>query len=217
MDERAAKIDPNDRLLWRFPRRRLDAESLRDAMLTVSGRLDRTIGGNDSGELLFREGEVIDKNRDFFRPNQLKADHPVYTTSVRRSLYLPVVRNAVPDLFALFDGADPNGVTAARNDTTVASQALYLMNHPFVRDQSRHFAQRLLDAKLPDAGRVALGFRLALSREPRADEVNEVLAFLERYEKLATARGQKPDDARLAAWQAFCQTLFCRNEFLYVE
>src|SRR5207302_1411248 len=75
-DERAAKLDPNNRLLWRFPRRRLDAESLRDAMLAVSGRLDRTLEGNDSGELLFAEGEVIDKNRDFFRPNRVNGDHP---------------------------------------------------------------------------------------------------------------------------------------------
>src|SRR5438045_4658804 len=101
IDERATKIDANNRLLWRFPRRRLDAESLRDAMLAVSGRLDRTIGGGDSGELLFKEGEVIDPKRDFFRPNRVQADHPIYTTSTRRSIYLPVVRNATPDVFAL--------------------------------------------------------------------------------------------------------------------
>jgi hypothetical protein len=196
----------------------LDAESLRDAMLAVSGRLDRTVGGNESGELLFKEGEVIDKNRDFFRPNRVKGDHPIFTTSVRRSLYLPVVRNATPDIFALFDGADPNGVTAVRNDTTVASQALFLLNHPFVRDQSLHLAKRLLnDTAVPDADRVARGFRLTLGRDPRADEVKDVRTFLDRYEKLAVEKGRKADDARLAAWQSFCQTLLCRNEFLYVE
>jgi hypothetical protein len=186
-------------------------------MLAVSGRLDRTIGGGDSGELLFKEGEVIDKNRDFFRPNRVQADHPVYTTSTRRSLYLPVVRNATPDIFALFDGADPNGVTAVRNDTTVASQALFLLNHPFVRDQALHFAKRLLEAKAPDAERVAHGYRLALGRDPTAGEVRGVEAYLARYEKLAAEKGRKPEGARLAAWQSFCQTLLCRNEFLYVE
>jgi hypothetical protein len=217
-DERAANRDPNNRLLWRFPRRRLDAESLRDAMLAVSARLDRTIGGSESGELLFKEGEVIDKNRNFFRPNQLRGDHPVYTTSTRRSVYLPVVRNATPDVFALFDGADPNGVTAVRNDTTVASQALFLMNHPFVREQSLHLARRLLsDTKAADADRIALGYRLALGRDSRADEVKDVTEFIDRYEKLAVDKGHKPEDARLAAWQSFAQTLLCRNEFLYVE
>jgi len=215
-DDRAAKLDPNNRLLWHFPRRRLDAESIRDAMLAVSGRLDRTIGGNDSGELLFQEGEVIDKNRDFFRPNRVNGDHPVFTTSTRRSIYLPVVRNATPDILALFDGADPNGVTAVRNDTTVASQALFLMNHPFVRDQSLHLAKRLLKEG-NDADRVSLGYRLALGRDPRPDEVKDVAHFLGRYEKLATEKGRKPEDARLASWQSFCQTLLCRNEFLYVE
>jgi mono/diheme cytochrome c family protein len=217
-DERASKLDPNNRLLWRFPRRRLDAEALRDAMLAVSGRLDRTIGGNESGELLFKEGEVIDKNRPYFRPNQLKGDHPIYTTSTRRSIYLPVVRNATPDLFALFDGADPNGVTAVRNDTTVASQALFLMNHPFVREQAGHLAKQVLsDPKATDSERVGLGFRLALGRDPLADEVKDAAAFLTRYEKLATEKGRKPEGARFAAWRSFCQTLLCRNEFLYVE
>jgi mono/diheme cytochrome c family protein len=217
-DERAARLDPNNRLLWRFPRQRLDAEALRDAMLAVSGRLTRTVGGDESGELLFNSGEVIDKNRDYFRPNQLKGDHPIYTTSTRRSIYLPVVRNATSDLFALFDGADPNGVTAVRNDTTVASQALYLMNHPFVRDQAAHLAKRILsDAKATDAERVAIGFRAALGREPRAEEVKEITAFLTRYEKLAGEKGLTPEAARSAAWQSFCQTLLCRNEFLYVE
>jgi cytochrome c553 len=215
-DERAAKLDPNNRLLWRFPRRRLDAEALRDAMLAVSGRLDRTLGGNDSGELLFKEGEVIDKKRAFFRPNRLTGDHPIYTTSVRRSIYLPVARNATPDIFALFDGADPNGVTAVRNDTTVASQALFLMNHPFVREQALHLAKRLLK-ETKDADRVALAYRLALGREPSGDEVKDVMAFLDRYAELAAEKGRKPEDARLAAWQSFCQTLLCRNEFLYVE
>jgi hypothetical protein len=217
-DERAVTFDPNNRILWHFPRRRLDAESLRDAMLAVSGRLDRTLGGSDSGELLFAEGEVIDKNRDFFRPNRVNGDHPVYTTSTRRSIYLPVVRNATPDIFALFDGADPNGVTAVRNDTTVASQALFLMNHPFVREQSLHLAKRLLnDEKASDADRVSLGFRLALGRDPRGEEVKDVFTFLDRYETLAAEKGRKPEDARLAAWQSFCQTLLCRNEFLFVE
>jgi cytochrome c553 len=214
-DERALKTDPNNRLLGRTTRKRLDAESVRDSLLSVGGRLDRTVGGNDSGELLFKEAESIGA---LIRPNRIQTDHPIFTTSVRRSIYLPVVRNAVPDVIALFDGADPNGVTAVRNDTTVASQALFLLNNPFVREQSRYFAERLLAlAKGADADRVALGYRLALGRKPIAAEVKEVTDFLDSYQKRATTNGLKPDEARLRAWQSFCQTLFCRNEFLYVD
>jgi hypothetical protein len=225
-DDQALKTDPQNRLLGRTTRKRLDAESVRDSLLAVSGRLDRAVGGNDSGELLFKEGENIGAR---IRPNRLQPYHPVYTTSVRRSLYLPVVRNAVPDVFALFDSADPNGVTAVRNDTTVAAQALFLLNHPFVREQSRHFAERLLaDAKATDAARIAHGYRLALGREPSASEVREVADFLAAYQKQAATSGRKggalggslppnTPPARLTAWQSFCQTLFCRNEFLYID
>jgi cytochrome c553 len=214
-DEKALKADPNNRLLSYFPRRRLDAESIRDSLLFVSGRLNPAVGGNESGELLYKEAEDINAR---IRPNRVQTDHPIYTTSVRRSLYLPVVRNAVPDVISLFDGADPNGVTAIRNDTTVASQALFLLNHPFVREQSLHFAKRLLaDDKATDVKRVAIGYRLALGREPLDSEVKEVSDFLGVYQKKIMERGAKPEEARLKAWQSFCQTLFCRNEFLYVE
>jgi cytochrome c553 len=211
------KADPNNRLLGRATRRRLDAESARDAMLAASGELDSAVGGGESGELLFAEGEVIIPSRDYLRPNRVQTNHPIYTTSVRRSIYLPVVRNAVPDVLALFDGADPNGVTAVRNDTTVASQALFLLNHPFVRDRSRHFAGRLLADPAADADRVKTAYRLALGGEPEAAEVSAVAAFLAAYQGRAAAKGRKPDEARRTAWQSFCQTLFCRNEFLYVD
>jgi cytochrome c553 len=212
------EADPDNRLLGRTSRRRLDAEGLRDALLAVSGQLDRTLGGDESGELLFREGEVINKARDFFRPNRVKADHPIYTQSARRSIYLPVVRNAIPGVLALFDGADPNAVSAVRNDTTVASQALFLLNHPFVREQALHLVRRLLAGpKGSDAGRVTEGYRLALGRKPRTDEVEDVVAFLAAYEKRAAEMGRSPEEARLRAWQSFCQTLLCRNEMLYVD
>ena len=212
-DERALKVDPSNRLFGRASRRRLDAESLRDSLLVVSGRLDRAVGGNDSGELLNKEAEDIGAK---IRPNRMQTSHPIFTTSTRRSLYLPVIRNAVPDVFALFDGADPNGVTAVRNDTTVASQALFLLNHPFVREQSLHFAQRLLaDTKATDEQRIHAAFRYALGHTATPAELAATTKFLAEYQKRDTAR--KPEEARLAAWQSFCQTLFCRNEFLYLD
>jgi len=163
--------------------------------------------------LLHKESENINSK---IRPNRVQTDHPIFTQSTRRSLYLPVVRNAVPDVLALFDSADPNGVTAARNDTTVASQALFLLNHPFVREQSLHFARRLLaEPRATDEQRIVSAFRLSLSRPPTPAEIRDTSRFLAEYVKRDATR--KPDEARLSAWQSFCQTLFCRNEFLYIE
>ena len=211
------KIDPDNRLLWRMPLRRLDAESLRDAVLAASGRLDTTPGGSESGEFLYERAEVIDKKRPFFRPNRVKPDDPFYTDSRRRSIYLPVVRNALPDLLALFDGADPNGIVSRRNDTTVPSQSLFLMNHPFVLENSEALARRLLGSgAASDSDRISLGYRLTLGRSPRPRELDGVGAFLKTH--METAAGSTTvAGRRLAAWTDFCQTLFFRNEFLYVN
>ena len=198
------------------PPRRLEAEAIRDAMLAASGQLDRTVGGGESGEFLFKRGEVIDKKREFFRPNRVNGDDPFFLESRRRSIYLPIVRNAVPDVLTTFDAADPNAVTASRNDTTVATQALFLMNSPLVRNQAKHFAERLL-ANGSDAERVRLGYRVALGREPTELEISETLSFVREYQSRIQAKGKPPAESGIAAWQSFCQTLLCRNEFLYVE
>jgi nucleotide-binding universal stress UspA family protein len=137
--------------------------------------------------------------RDFFRPNQVKADHPFYASFTKRSIYLPVVRNALPDVLTVFDAADPYAVTAVRNETTVPAQALFLLNNPFVREQSAHFAKRLLDdAKATDGERIQKAYRLALGRTPRELETKDAIEFVNRYTQLATARGKKTPDARLA-------------------
>jgi hypothetical protein len=215
--EQAAQLDPDNRLLWRMPRQRLEAEALRDSMLAVSGQLDRTIGGGDSADVLYQEAEILDAKRGF-APNRLQTNHAIYTTSTRRSIYLPVVRNALPDVLALFDAADPNGVTPQRNDTTVPSQALFSLNNPFVREQSQHFARLLLTAEgKSDEDRVARAYELAISRPPSSDEVAEAADYLSAY--LAASAGQARPEAerRLSAWQSYCQMLLCLNEFLYVD
>ena len=121
-------------------------------MLAVSGELDRAPGTNESGEFLFGKAEDI---KATIRPNRVAADDPFYSQFAKRSIYLPIVRNMLPDVLALFDAADPNGVTAVRNDTTVASQSLFLLNSPFVREQAKQFAQRLLaEEKLTDEQRI---------------------------------------------------------------
>jgi hypothetical protein len=211
------QIDPDNRLLWRMPRKRLAAEAIRDAMLAASGRLDRAVGGGDSAELLYKQAEVLDDKRGF-APNRLQTDHPVYTNSPRRSIYLPVVRNALPDVLALFDAADPNGVTARRNDTTVPSQALWSLNNPFVRAQALHLAQRLLaDEELPQTDRVVRAHELILGRPATADELVEALDYLDQYRKSPAAAARPEPEQTQSAWQSLCHTLLCLNEFMYVD
>ncbi len=152
------------------------------------------------------------------RPNRVGADDEFYTTFRKRSVYLPIVRNMLPDVLSLFDAADPNGVTAVRNETTVASQGLFLLNHPFVREQSRAFAERLLAGpELSDEERIDLAHRHAYGREASPVEREETRAFLMAFVRSTALEGKADAERRLAAWQAFCQSLLCGNEFLYVE
>ena len=209
--------DPENRWLSHFPRRRLSAEELRDAVLAVSGQLDRQAGTDESATILWKEAEVQDEKRGF-GPNRMQADHPFYTEFRKRSVYLPIVRNLLPDLLALFDAADPNGVTALRNDTTVPSQSLFLLNSPFLRGQSRQFAQRLLaDDKATDDQRLQRAHELAFGRPITATELSQASEFLRAYVAAQAAQARPEAERRITAWQSYCQTLFCQNEFLYVE
>ena len=215
-DENALTIDPNNRLLWRMPRKRLEAESLRDAILAVSGQLDRTIGGSEAGEILYNEAQVIDAERGF-AANRVQTDHDCYNLP-RRSIYLPVVRNALPDVLALFDVADGYSVTAVRNETTVPSQSLFMLNNPLVRRQARHFATSL--PQRPDASdrqRLETAYLRALGRQPSEVELADAEDFLARYVTASQSSDRSAEEGRLAAWQSFCQMLFCLNEFLYLE
>ena len=210
----ALAADPDGRWLSRFRRRRLAAEELRDALLAASGGLDLTVGGSEGAAVMLARAEDIGAK---IRPNRMGSDDPFYTTSTKRSLYLPVVRNMQPDALALFDAADPNGVTAVRGETTVASQALFMLNAPLVRDQARVFATRLLADAADDGARIDLAHRRAYGRPAAATEREEAVAFRAAY-LAATAGEARPASERdIDAWQAWCQVIVCANEFIYVD
>ena len=201
--------------IYQVRQRRLSAEELRDAILLTSGQLDAVPGTSESGDYLLEKSEDINA---IIRPNRVGADDEFYTTFRKRSVYLPIVRNMLPDVLALFDAADPNGVTATRNETTVASQALFLLNHPFVRQQARAFAKRLLDeSALTDKQRIDMAHQLACGRPATAIEQQETNAFLTEYLQSPLLADKPESERRLSAWQSFCQSLLCSNEFLYVE
>ncbi|MFP6763153.1 MAG: DUF1553 domain-containing protein, partial [Planctomycetaceae bacterium] len=121
----AQSVDAGNRLLWRMNRRRLEGEALRDALLAVSGQLDRRL-----------DGTVNQWKAKMFSLDDTNAETANYST-FRRSLYLPVVRGAaLHEMLQLFDFGDPNSIVARRDVTTVAPQALFLMNSPFVMEQA---------------------------------------------------------------------------------
>ncbi len=139
-DERAARMDPENRLHWRMNRRRLESEDLRDALLALSGCLDPDMGGS---LLQGKNHEYVTStaNRNYDRYD-----------SRRRSLYLPVIRSALYDVFQAFDFPDPSVPNGDRATTTVASQALFMMNSKVALEQTRELAKSLLsDQQIDDA------------------------------------------------------------------
>ena len=187
-DSALAAADPDNLLLGRWSRRRLEAEAIRDAMLAVGGTLDTTM----------------------FGPGTLDEGHR------RRSLYFTIKRSQLIPVLILFDAPDSLQGLAARSSTTVAPQALMLMNNPQVREYARAFAGRLL----PGAGAspeeaIERAYRIALSRPPHDDERAEALAFVREQADSYRAAGQAEPLAPALA--DFCQVLMGLNEFIYIE
>jgi hypothetical protein len=208
----AETVDPDNRLLWRMSPRRLEAEAIRDTLLQVSGRLDRTRGGPT---LPVNEKNLY-INQPSFLEDQAALDDAVF---YRRAVYLPIMRGSQfesLDILALFDFADPDQVVAVRPSTTVPLQTLYLMNARFMRQESRRLAERLIgDTSLDDTGRVTRLHRLALSRPATADEVAEAQEFVSSFEARLTAPEQSPQDRKLEAWARYCHSVLASTEFLY--
>jgi hypothetical protein len=177
----ARRVDPENRLLWRSQRRRLDFESTRDSLLTVSGQLDRAVGGPSVKNIL--------------NPG-----------SNRRTLYGFVDRLAVPGLYRTFDYPSPDTSSPQRDSTTVAPQALFFLNHPFVLDCARHLLRRpeVAVAK-DDTSRIERLYDCAFGRRPEADELRRGLDFL------AAERGTP------AAWERYAQALLLTNEFVFLD
>ena len=203
-DPGAAEADPENRLLWRANRRRLEAEAMRDAVLLISGALDRRRGGMtlpiDTPE------SVIMGQPPFLDPKVELGESRRY----RRTVYLPTLRKSQLvdlDLLNLFDFPDPNTVTGRRDVTTVPTQALYLMNSPFLKEQSELAAGALLEKRgASDDERVAAFLLRALGRPARADEVKRALAFLEEAAQ---------ELGRETAWARYCHAVFVSNEFIF--
>ncbi|HJN08991.1 MAG TPA: DUF1553 domain-containing protein [Pirellulaceae bacterium] len=200
----AAAIDPENRLLWRFSRRRLEAEAIRDAMLAISGRLDEQIGGS-----------ILPTENRKYVTSTANVDPVAYQTN-RRSLYLPVVRSALYEVFQAFDFADPSVMSGRRQSTTVAPQALFIMNSKFVTEQTRAMAEWLTADDGDDAGRVRVTYQRTLGRPPTTSEISRATSYVQAY-TMRQAADIEPLEARIRAWQSFCRVILATNEFIFLE
>jgi hypothetical protein len=195
-DAAAATADPNNDLLHAFRRRRLEAEAIRDAMLAVSGSLDRSPAGPHPFPAM--------PTWDY---TQHKPFIAVYDNH-QRSVYLMTQRIRRHPFFGIFDGAETNMSTPFRITSTTPLQALYLLNDPFVHEQAKAFAARLRAERKDDAGRVERAFALALGRAATTDERAAALDYVSK-----TRTGLGEDEA----WESFARIVFRLNEFVYVR
>lgn len=197
-DTRGARADPENRLLWQFPRRRMDGESLRDAMLAVSGRMNLTMGGPS----VFPEiPPELQKSAGQWKLSPNPADRD------RRSVYVFVKRNLRYPLFSLFDAPDRNETCSRRFATTTAPQALTLLNDSLVLGFARDFAARVTKETGTDPEKtIDRAFLIALGRPPTSEERQAMTSFLKRH----------PGTFAEAAAD-LCHVLLNVNEFVYVE
>jgi hypothetical protein len=203
-DEANLAVDPGNRWHWRYSRRSLDAESIRDAMLAVSSRLDRNVPESHPFPAVDTWAFTI--HSPF---------HAVYDSN-HRSVYLMVQRNRRHPYLALFDAADPNQSIATRQPTTTPTQALFLMNSPFVHEASDGFARRVLSVSGDDHAKMRWAFETAHGRIPEDAVVHDAVAFVAAYrEKLASSEVTGERD--IAAWSALARVLLTSNAFLYVD
>ncbi len=189
----SAKMDPENRSLSRGFRRRLDAESIRDALLQISGSLD----------LSLQSGCTIPKLSTY--DNEFHHDeHPLYC----RSVYVPSFRNTMLDVFEVFDVANPNVVTGKRTNSLRPAQSLYMLNSPFVMDQAERAAAMLLKSSFHPgelSRRIQDVWRICLGRKASAAELTASLQII----------GKEPDSER--AWSTLWHSLFASVDFRYVD
>jgi hypothetical protein len=198
-------IDVNNDYFWRFNRRRLEAEEIRDSVLAVSGALDCTMGA----EHPFPPEQT-------WRFSQHEQFFAVYDTN-RRSVYVMQQRLKKHPFFEVFDGSDTNAGADGRAQSVTPVQALFLMNSPFMHDQSDRFAVRVGMAYDTLQERIDYAFRLAYGRAPRLEEIREAQNYLRRTRLELQAGGAPVDQLNQKALASYLRVVISSNEFLYVD
>lgn len=210
----AYQTDPENLLRWRMNRRRMEGEIIRDSVLALTHTLANSGGGPtlpiDNPDNL-NLGKPVEFRDDAKLPEQLLT---------RRTVYLPVLRKSQHrsvDILNLFDFPDVNQVNGARSVTTVPTQALFLMNSPFYRDQSKLLAARAREFAATPEARIQWLTEQVLVRPARADDLSRGQAFLSTFAAELVKAGRSAPDADREAWERYCHALLASNEFLYIR
>jgi len=200
------KRDPANVYLWKFSRKRLDAESLRDSMLFVSGQLDREPGGPHPFKPWHKKGYSL--NGPF---------HEVYT-SKKRSVYLMTQRLFKHPFLGLFNGPETNETTGTRNSSNLPTQALYLMNSPFLSELAAAFAKRILRSQTLEEKQIQSAYQILFSRNPTLTEQSEFSQSLQVYrEQMRKKFPEDPLAVNHAAWTGLSKALLTSNEFFFID
>jgi hypothetical protein len=194
-------IDPDNILLSRHARRRLDAESIRDSVLAVSGQLDYRQPSQHNIDPWYRHRYSL--NRPFHQ--EIATNH--------RSVYLLTQRLFRHSLLGLFDSPDRNSSTSKRDSSNVPGQALFLMNSRFIQQQAGALARRVCSALRDDEARIDHLYNLLYSRDVDDAERGEILRFLQAYRgTVDTPQTDVPEE-----YVSLCRTLLTSNEFFFID
>ncbi len=231
-DAESDRIDPDNRLLSRQNKRRLEAEVLRDALLVVCGKLNPKAGGEPVPVMLTEEGQVVLGVDTMDTAGRQTGKYiPLNGEEFRRSVYVQIRRSRPLEMFATFDAPDMTTANCEiRPVTTVSPQSLLLMNNLGMREFAQHFGERMMkecgDASVEDQVRHA--WRLIYGREPVTEEAEAAAAFLTmqtahytvepaKFEKSAGPAEANPAPARVMGLAALGHALMSANEFLYLD
>jgi len=199
ISDEAMELDPENRLFSRFPRRRLTVEEIRDGLLAIDGSLDLTMGGT------LQQGFGTDSENSEARLS-LRPE-----TNRRRMVYLPLRRANLPTLLNLFDFGDATTASGRRAHTTVAPQALFMMNSDFVTERSRNLSSLLLK-ETDSSSRVRSLYLRILNREPEAAEIDNALSYISGFQSKFGGKRTEAD-----AWFSLSRVLIASNEFIYLD
>ena len=209
---RGGELDPQNKLLWKMTPQRLEAEALRDAMLAVSGTLNLEAGGPGYKPYIPPEANLARNIKDGGYPKDAKDDF----STRRRSVYMFHKRLIPYPMFQAFDRPDLMTSCSQRQNTTVAPQAMSILNDGFVRSVSREFATKLLSESDSDLRQVVeRSFQASFARGPSETELETSVKFIEAQRGARQNRNET--DAAVEAVADFCHSLFGLNEFIYVD
>lgn len=230
--------DPDNELLARANRRRLDAEAIRDSMLMASGQIDlkrpsgslisqmgfAVVGPNGPVAPVMAAGNMMSSTSGDTQAERLRMaarmmaagrSNPFESPAYYRSVYLPIARGLLPRSLAVFDFAEPSMVVPIREVSSTAEQALFMLNNDFVMQQGEAIARRLLKAETKPAERVKDLFMLTLGRQPSADELQSSIGFVNDAAEMI--KGSSRAERQFAGWSQLCQAMLATAEFRWVD